>query len=144
MAGAGGIYVGNGVTLVMDSPSLTYIKLFNDGSGAVRHLGRKRNAVLAAARAGAPVRTGLLKSTISSTQDRDARGRFASGYSVSVGTRYGYYVHEGTGPSPRWPSSRKVFRFQGSRGDIVYRDFVMHPGTPAQPFLLNALAAMAG
>jgi hypothetical protein len=35
-------------------------------------------------------------------------------------------------------------KFRGSAGDIVYRDFVMHPGTPAQPFLRDALSAMAG
>ena len=144
MAGAGGVYVGGGATVVMDSPSLTYVKLFYDGSGPDRHLKRKVDAVVLLARTLAPVKTGRMKSTISGSRNRDVRGRFAFGYTVSVGTSYGGYVHEGTGPSPRWPDSAKVFRFQGSRGDRVYRDFVMHPGIPSQPFLRNALVAMVG
>jgi len=94
------------------------------------------------ARAIAPVRTGRLKSTIKAEQNRDERGFYTFGHNVTAGTSYGVYVHEGTGPSPRWPNSRKVMKFPGSAGDTVYRDFVMHPGTPAQPFLRDALVAM--
>lgn len=142
MAGAGGVYTGGGATVVMDPPPIVYVKVFHPGSGPDRHLRRKAEAVAILARTLAPSRTGRLKSTIKADQNRDEKGRFAFGYAVSAGTGYGYYVHEGTGPSPRWPDKRKVMKFQGSSGDTVYRDFVMHPGTPAQPFLQDALVAM--
>ena len=140
---AGGVYTGGGATVVMDPPPVAYVKVFHSGSGPDRHLRKKAEAVAIMARSLAPVRSGRLKSTISASQNRDEKGRFAFGYTVSAGTGYGYYVHEGTGPSPRWPSNRKVMKFPGASGDTVYRDFVMHPGTPAQPFLQDALVAMA-
>lgn len=143
MAGAGGVFVGGGVTVVMDPPPVVYVKVMHPGSGPDRHLRKKAEAVAVLARTLAPVRTGRLKSTIKADQNRDELGRYAFGFKVSAGTSYGYYVHEGTGPSPRWPVNRKVMKFHGSGGDTVYRDFVMHPGTPAQPFLQDALVAMA-
>ena len=143
MAGASGVYVGGGATVVMDPPPLVYVNVFHPASGPERHLRKKAEAVASMARSLAPVKTGALKATIRVDQNRDEKGRFSFGFAVSAGTDHGYYVHEGTGPSPRWPSNRKVMKFQGSGGDIVYRDFVMHPGTPAQPFLADALIAMA-
>lgn len=143
MAGAGGVYTGGGATVVMDPPPVVYVKVFHPGSGPDRHLRKKAEAVAILARTLVPKRTGRLMSTIEANQNRDEKGRYAFGYKVSAGTSYGYFVHEGTGPSPRWPVNRKVMKFQGSRGDIVYRDFVMHPGTPDQPFLRDALVAMA-
>lgn len=141
---AGGVYTGGGATVVMDPPPVVYVKVFHPGSGPDRSLRRQANAVAVMARTLVPKSTGRLASTISASQNRDEKGRFAFGYTVSAGTGYGYYVHEGTGPSPRWPSNRKVFKFPGSAGDTVYRDFVMHPGTPAVPFLQDALVAMGG
>lgn len=143
MAGAGGVYAGGGVTVVMDPAPIIYVSVFHPGSGPDRHLRRKVEAVAILARTIAPKRTGRLASTIKADQNRNELGRFAFGYKVSAGTSYGYYVHEGTGPSPRWPVNRKVMKFRGSGGDTVYRDFVMHPGTPAQAFLQDALVAMA-
>lgn len=145
MAGAGGVYTGGGATVVMDPPPIVYVKVFHPGSGPERHLGRKAEAVAITARAGAPVgETGRLKAGIKVDRNRDELGQYAFGFKVYTPVYYGYYVHEGTGPSPRWPVRRKVMRFAGSGGVPVYRDFVMHPGTPAQPFLQNALIAMVG
>jgi hypothetical protein len=143
MAGAGGVYVGGGATVVMDPPSVVYVKVFHPGSGPDRHLRKKTQAVALMAVTLAPFKTGRLAASIKASQNRDEKGQYAFGYSVSANTPYAFYVHDGTGPSPRWPVNRKVMKFQGSRGDIVYRDFVMHPGTPAQPFLRDALVAMA-
>lgn len=143
MAGAGGVYTGGGATVVMDPPPVVYVKVFHPGSGPDRHLRKKAEAVAILARTLVPKRTRRLMSTIEANQNRDEKGRYAFGYKVSAGTSYGYFVHEGTGPSPRWPVNRKVMKFRGSLGDTVYRDFVMHPGTPAQPFLQDALVAMA-
>lgn len=143
MAGTGGVYVGGGATVVMDPPSLIYVKVFHPGSGPERHLRKKAEAVAVMARTLVPKRSGRLASTIKASQNRDEKGRYAFGFAVSAGTSYGYFVHEGTGPSPRWAVNRKVMKFPGSMGDTVYRDFVLHPGTPAQPFLRDALVAMA-
>lgn len=144
MAGASGVYAGGGVTVVMDPPPAVYAKLFYEGSGPARHLGRKATAVAVYARATAPKKTGYLSRNIYVDQNRNEHGRFAFGYRVYTPVSYAGFVHEGTGPSPRWPDSRKAMKFLGSRGDIVYRDFVVHPGTPSQPFLRNALVAMVG
>src|SRR5690606_30523157 len=127
MAGAGGVYTGGGATVVMNPPPVVYVQCFHPGSGPDRHLRKKAEAVAILARTLVPKRTGRLASTIKAEQNRDERGRFAFGFKVSAGTSYGYYVHEGTSPSPRWPDSRKVMKFRGSLGDMVYRDFVMHP-----------------
>jgi hypothetical protein len=140
---AGGVYAGGGAIVVMDPPPIVYVKVFHPGSGPDRYLRGKRDAVAVMARSLAPVSSGRLKSTIRADQNRNELGRYTFGYTVSAGTPYGYFVHEGTEPSPRWPSNRKVMKWPGSRGDIAYHDFVMHPGTPAQPFLQNALIAMA-
>ncbi len=143
MAGAGGVYTGGGATVIMDPPPVVYVKVFHSGSGPDRHLRQRAEKVAVLARVLVPKRTGLLASTIRVNQNRDERGRFAFGFNVSAGTRYGYYVHEGTGPSPRWPDGHKAMKFHGRAGDTAYRDFVMHPGTPKQPFLQDALVAMA-
>lgn len=145
MAGGAGVYVGGGATVVMDPPPVVFVKVMHTGSGPDRHLRKKANNVAIMARAIAPKRSGKLAASVSVSQNRDQMGRFAFGYAVSAGTSYAYYVHEGTGPSPRWPDNRKVMHFRGSRdSNMLFRDFVMHPGTPAQPFLQDALIAMVG
>jgi len=131
------------VVVIMDPAPIVYVKVFHSGSGPDRYARGNAQKVAALARVLVPVKTGALKATISASQNRNERGQYAFGYNVSAGTGHAYFVHEGTGPSPRWPSNRKVFKWPGSAGDTVYRDFVMHPGTPAVPFLRDALVAMA-
>lgn len=140
------VYTGGGVTLVMDPPPVVYVKCFHEGSGPARHLGKKTEAVVVLAKQLAPVRSGALKAGIQRTRNRDEHGRYAFGYKVFTPVFYGYYVHEGTGPSVR-QSFPNVMKFAGTKnfaGQVVYTDVVNHPGTPAVPFLQNALVAMAG
>ena len=144
MAGAGGFQTGGGATVIMDSAPVVYVKVFHPTSGPDRHLGRKAEQVAILARATAPRKTGFLAANIKVDRNRNELGRHAFGYQVYTPVAYGGFVHEGTGPSPRWPDSRKVMRFPGSTGDAAYTDFVMHPGISAQPFLQNALVAMGG
>lgn len=145
MAGGGGVYVGGGATVIMDPPPTVYVKLFHPASGPDRHLRKKVDAVAFLARELAPVgETGRLKASVVADRNRNAKGQYAFGYSVSASAPYAYYVHQGTGPSPRWPNSRKVMRWSGAGFNQVYRDFVLHPGTPSQPFLQDALVAMGG
>lgn len=139
---AAGVYTGGGATVVMNPPPLVYVEVFKTGSGPDRHLRRKAVAVALTAKVIAPRRTGRLAASISVDQNRNERGQYAFGYAVSAGTGYGYYVHEGTGPSLR-QTFPNVMKFQGSRdARTVYTDIVRHPGTPAQPFLQAALFAM--
>jgi hypothetical protein len=143
MAGAGGVYVGGGATVVMDPPPLVYLKCFHPGSGPDRMNKRQAESVAILARDLVPVWSGLLRSTIRAEQNRNELGWYTFGHNVVAQTPYVMYVHEGTGPSPRWPDSRKVMKWSGSYPPVPYRDFVMHPGTPAVPFLRDALVAMA-
>lgn len=143
MAGAGGVYTGGGATVVMNPPAVVYVQVCHPGSGPDRNLKARATKVALTARANAPVKSGLLAGSIVASQNRDEKGRFAFGYSVGTPVYYAGYVHEGTGPSPRWPNEHKVMKWNGSRGDVAHRDFVMHPGISAQPFLQNALVAMA-
>lgn len=130
------------VVVVMDPAPLVYVKVFHTGSGPDRFARKNAEKVAVMARSLVPVSSGRLKSTIKASQNRDERGHFAFGYNVSAGTSYVMFVHEGTSPSPRWPDARKVMHWSGREGDRPYRDFVMHPGTPSQPFLRDALVAM--
>lgn len=139
----GGVYTGGGATVVMDPPPAVYVNVFHEGSGPARHLGRKAEAVAVMARTIAPRKTGILALNIFVDRNRNELGRYTFGYRVYTPVYYGHYVHEGTGPSPRWPDSNKVMKWPGKEVSPVYRDFVMHPGTPAQPFLQDALVAMA-
>jgi hypothetical protein len=142
MAGAGGVYAGSGVVVIMDPAPVVYLKVFSTGSGPDRTARKNAERVAILATALAPSSSGRLKASIRAGQSRNEHGRFTFGYDVSADTPYAYYVHEGTGPSPRWPDARKVMHWPGRQGDFPYRDFVMHPGTPAQPFLRDALIAM--
>jgi hypothetical protein len=142
MAGAGGIEAGSGVVVIMDPAPVVYLKVFHTGSGPDRTARANARKVAIMAEALAPTATGRLKASIHASQSRNERGRFTFGYDVVADVPYAYYVHEGTGPSPRWPNSRKVMHWHGRQGDFPYRDFVMHPGTPAVPFLRDALVAM--
>jgi|SRR5262245_37275092 len=144
MAGAGGVYVGGNVVVVMEPAPVVYLKVFHPESGPDRYLKRKVEAVAMLARALCPVSSGRLKASIRADRNRDEKGQYAFGYAVTAATPYVMYVHEGTSPSPRWPDSRKVMHWHGRQGDFPYRDFVMHPGTPSQPFLKDALIAMVG
>jgi len=130
------------VVVIMDPAPVVYLKSFHPGSGPDRMNKRQAEAVAILAMALAPISSGRLKSTIRAEQNRNERGFYTFGHNVSAGTSYALYVHEGTGPSPRWPDSRKVMKWHGSRPPVPYRDFVMHPGTPAVPFLRDALVAM--
>lgn len=144
MPGAGGVYTGGGATVVMDPPPLVYVKVFHEGSGPARHLGRKAESVALTARVLAPRNTGYLASQIFVDRNRNEKGRYAFGYKVYTPVFYGHYVHEGTGPHvmSKFPGT---FRFTGTGsyfGKTVFTEVVRHPGTPAQPFLQNALVAM--
>lgn len=137
------VHTGGGATVIMDPAPVVYVKVFHEGSGPARHLGRKAEAVAITARRLAPRKTGFMAANIYVSRNRNERGNYTFGYQVYTPVFYAGFVHEGTAPSPRWPDENKVMKWGGRESLPVYRDFIMHPGTPAQPFLQNALVAMA-
>jgi hypothetical protein len=146
---AGGFYTGGGVTVIMDPSPIVYAKVFHSGSGPDRHIRKKTRDVAYLASEKAPFKSGHLKGSIRVDQNRTERGRFAFGYRVYSKAPYAGYVHEGTDPSVRYgantPNGRMKFRGTNMyAGDYVFPYIVFHPGTPAQPFLQNALIALVG
>lgn len=144
MAGGAGVFTGGGATVVMDPPPLVYVKVFHSGSEPDRRARANAQKVAILAMALSPFRSGRLAGSIRANQNRNELGQYAFGYTVSADTEYAYYVHEGTGPSIR-QTFPNVMKFKGARdGKTIYTDIVYHPGTPAQPFLRDALVAIVG
>lgn len=139
------VHKGSNVVVVMDHPSLVYVKLFHPMSGPDRHLRNKAIQVANLARQLAPQRTGYLANSVRVGQSRDEKGRYTFGYRVTANAGYARYVHEGTGPSRRgkYPGAMRFYGTNASAGREVFTDDVRHPGTPAQPFLRDALIEMA-
>lgn len=143
---AAGVYTGGNATVIMDPPPVVYVKVFNAASGPDRNLRRRAESVALTAKVLAPRRSGRLAASIRVDRNRNERGRYAFGYSVGTTVPYGGYVHEGTAPHVYFSHPGKM-RFAGTgrwAGQTVFTDLVDHPGTPAQPFLQNALVAMVG
>lgn len=140
-----GFYTGGGATVLMDPPPLVYAKVFYSGSGPDRHLRKKAESVALTAKTLAPRRTGRLAASISVDQNRNERGQYAFGFSVGTPVYYATYVHEGTSPHVYFSYPGKM-KFAGTKryaGQMVYTDMINHPGNAAQPFLQQALIAMA-
>lgn len=102
----------------------------------------KAGQVAVKARQFVPVKTGRLRNSIKVEQARQLTGRFTSGYDVSADTVYARFVHDGTRPHVILGNPLLVFRV-GSQ--TIFTRKVNHPGTRANPFLVNAASAvMAG
>lgn len=102
----------------------------------------RANAVLNAARRGAPVDRGQLRASLTIEFSRDANGPFAR---IGSNLPYAIFVHEGTGiygPSgqPIKPVRGRFLRFtpRGASGPVFARQV---SGSPGRPFLLEALDA---
>lgn len=141
----GGVYTGGGAIVVMDPPPVVYVKVFHPFSGPERNLRRRADNVAMTAKVLAPRRSGALAASVRVDQNRDEKGRYAFGFAVSANTPYAYYVHEGTDPHVYFSYPGKM-RFPGTKsffGEEIFTDMIDHPGNSAQPFLQNALSAMA-
>lgn len=140
------VHTGGGATVIMDPPPLVYVNVFRKASGPDGHIKRRANAVAFSARSIVPRRTGRLMASINVAQNRDEHGNFSFGYKVWAETPYAHYVHEGTAPHVYFSHPGKM-RFAGTNrfsGQVVFTDMIDHPGTPANPFLQDALVAMVG
>lgn len=97
--------------------------------------------VEALAKVEAPVgKTGNLRQGIHTTQSRDVRGRWSTGYDVTSNAPYSVFVHEGTKPHKIEGNPLLAF-FWPKVGQFVFLRSVNHPGTRANPFLKRALRA---
>lgn len=110
--------------------------LLKDPNGPTgRMLKRRGGYVLAAAKRQVGVRTGALRQSIHMRHLRDSRGQY-----VKIGSEKNYALahHEGTRPHRIVPDRAQVLKFQ-TRGQLMYRNSVMHPGTKANKFLTDNL-----
>lgn len=104
------------------------------GTLAVQRLVR---ATANSAKVKAPVRTGVLRNSITYPATPTVTGMKVSSEVVATAP-YAKFVHDGTRPHVIKPRNASVLRFP-SGGGIVYAAHVNHPGTRARPFLRNAL-----
>lgn len=81
------------------------------------------------------VRTGALKASIRMSHSRDPLGQ-----KIVVGSKmnYAYLHHEGSIPHVIVPKNAKMLKFV-SRGRMVLKDRVMHPGTKANKYLKDPM-----
>lgn len=109
------------------------------GPGVRSDLRRRARNVQAAAKAQVGVKTGRLQGTIRIQEGGNTRGAAASVAVVAgrPGMRYTGYHHDGTGPHRITANGSGMLRFV-SNGSVVFRRSVSHPGTKANPFLLDA------
>lgn len=85
------------------------------------------------AKQNAPVDTGTLRNSIG--YNRIEPGVFE----VGAGVDYAADVEFGTAPHVITPTDADALAFEGQDGELIFRQSVDHPGTPAQPFLRPAL-----
>ena len=122
----------------------TISRLVQAGSGR-RWTKRKADAIRRTAIVLAPARTGRLKGSHRTTQNRDVLGRYQTGFIVSATAPYSSYVHGGTGPwiTPKngrylripGPNPRRPAHWKSSRTSTVVRRV---RGQRANPWLLRA------
>ncbi len=93
------------------------------------------------AKTNAPVDVGTLRN--SHRQDPVRIAGWIIDSAVAATARHALWVHEGTGPHPIRPRTKKVLSWKGPGGRVFARS-VMHPGTTARPWLLNAARVAAG
>lgn len=92
----------------------------------------------------APVDTGALRADLQYTRLGEAE------YSVGSTKKYAPPTEYGSAPHIITPSDAEALRFTATRSvfgigdETLFREWVQHPGTPAQPFLRPALSINRG
>jgi HK97 gp10 family phage protein len=94
---------------------------------------RTATTVQGTAQANAPVDTGELRQKIETQRIELAA------YEVISAAPHARAVERGTDPHVITPDSADALAFEGQNGELVFRQRVNHPGTPAQPYLGPAM-----
>jgi hypothetical protein len=115
-----------GINSVLNSPR----------GDVAKDLQRRARLVAMAAKQRVGVDTGLLRKSIHTT--KVARGYTGLIVSVRAPVHYALMHHNGTRPHTISKRPGRIVRFP-SRGQIVFADVVIHPGTRPNPFLLSSL-----
>jgi hypothetical protein len=125
--------------LVLNEPKLKY-ELESPSGMVGKHLASKGRQIATLAKAQVGVRTGALRASIHMRHLADSRGQY-----VKVGSNlpYARMHHEGTKPHKIVPKRARVLRFI-KKGQIVYADSVMHPGTRPNKYLVKAMKMVPG
>jgi HK97 gp10 family phage protein len=85
------------------------------------------------AQANAPVDRGELRQKI------ETRRIELAAYQVISAAPHAQAVEFGTDPHVITPNSADALAFEGQNGELIFRQRVEHPGTPAQPYLRPAV-----
>jgi len=94
---------------------------------------RTAMTVRGTAQANAPVDRGELRQKI------EAQRAELGVYEVISAAPHAQAVEFGTDPHVITPDSADALAFEGQNGELVFRQRVNHPGTPAQPYLRPAM-----
>lgn len=101
-----------------------------------REVRRRGQRVLSRARELAPVKTGTLRASGSMSLGKNAAGEVEA--TVSFSAKHAIFVHQGTKPHRIQGNPLLSFYWPKVGSQVAFR-WVNHPGTKAQPFLLDAL-----
>lgn len=136
----------SGVTLTVTydvaTPEEIKSVLWKPGGPGDTDLKKRATAVMQRAITTAPRgKTGQLANSFQVRQSRDVSGRFDSGYEVINTSPHFIYVVKGTRPHEIVGNPLLVFDWPaGGLHPAVFRR-VNHPGTKANPFFVNSVAA---
>lgn len=123
--------------IVIDPTKLA--RFAKSGSGPVlKDLMRRGTNVQIRARGLVRKRTRTLEKSIVKRAEVDSRGPVVY---VVTSVSYARYENDGTRPHLIRARNRKVLRFPGAGGQLVFVTQVHHPGTTGSQFLTRALAA---
>lgn len=124
------------ITRSTDDGVIRAVAVGPQGAGTLA-VARLTRAVANSAKMKAPVKTGVLRNSITYPSAPTATGMIVRSEVVATAP-YAGYVHDGTKPHVIRPRNASVLRFPGRNG-MVFAAHVNHPGTRPRPFLRNAL-----
>lgn len=129
--------------LVLDNAQMRAV-LTGRNSAAVQLVQKAQRQTLTRAKITSPVDSGALRSSHLAEPIKVSGDKVTTEISATGGARqeYAMHVHEGTRPHVIKPRRKKVLSWKGPEGR-VFASSVNHPGTPARPWLRNALQSTA-
>jgi hypothetical protein len=129
--------------LVLDNAQMRAV-LTGRNSAAVQLVQKAQRQTLTRAKITSPVDSGALRNSHVAEPIKVSGDKVTTEISASGAARqeYAMFVHEGTKPHVIKPRRKKVLSWKGPEGR-VFASSVNHPGTPARPWLRDALQSTA-